>query len=159
MKKLAFALLYLIGVTTLSAWWHRHRVIFVCYHGVTRRSQRSPNDPTGLQVNDLRFAAQLDQLAQRYHFISLDDYLRARSEGRRLPNYSILLTFDDGFRNFLTVAAPILSARGIPATVFLITGSADARSDSVGQMVWQPEDDNSYLSWHEARLLREKYHF
>jgi peptidoglycan/xylan/chitin deacetylase (PgdA/CDA1 family) len=159
MKKLAFALLYLTGVTRLAAWWHRRRVIFVCYHGVTKRTQRSPNDPTGLHVNHQRFAAQLDFLAERYHFISLDDYLRARLEGRRLPDYSILLTFDDGFRNFLTVATPVLAPRRIPATVFLITGNADARSDSIRETVWQPEDDDSYLSWREAKLLKEKYQF
>ena len=126
MKKLAFALLYLTGLTRLAAWCHRKRVVFLCYHGVTERSERSPADPTGLHVNHRRFAAQLDFLARRYHFISLEEYLQARRAGRRLPNYSLLLTFDDGFRNFLTVAAPLLSARQIPTTVFLITGNADA---------------------------------
>ena len=41
-----------------------------------------------------------------------------------MGHYSVVLTFDDGFRNFLTVAAPILAERKIPATVFLITDKA-----------------------------------
>ena len=155
MKKLAFALLYLTGLTTFAAWRNRKRVVFLCYHGVTERSQRSPTDPTGLHVNHHRFAAQLDFLARHYRFLSLDEYLEARRTGRRLPDYSLLLTFDDGFRNFLTVAAPLLAARRIPATVFLITGNADA--EQVRKTTWEPRDDSSYLSWAEARLLKEQY--
>jgi len=157
MKKFAFALLYLTGLTRLAAWRNRKRVVFLCYHGVTERSRRSPTDPTGLHVNHHRFAAQLDFLARRYHFLSLDEYLEARRSGRRLPDYSLLLTFDDGFRNFLTVAAPLLAARRIPATVFLITGNAD--SEEARATTWEPRDDSSYLSWAEARLLKEKYQF
>jgi peptidoglycan/xylan/chitin deacetylase (PgdA/CDA1 family) len=157
MKKLAFALLYLLGVTTFAAWWNRRRVVFLCYHGVTERSQRRVTDPTGLHVNHHRFAAQLDFLARRYRFISLEEYLQARREGRSLPDYSLVLTFDDGFRNFLTVAAPLLSARGIPTTVFLITGNAESRSEENQDTTWQPTDDTTYLSWREAQFLREKY--
>ena len=157
MKRVVFTLLYLAGVTRFAAWWNRKRVIFVCYHGVTKSAQRSPTDTTGLHVNHRRFANQLDFLAKRYAFISLGEYLSARQDGRRLPDYSILLTFDDGFRNFLTAAAPLLTARRIPATVFLITGHADFRSSAIGDTSWRPEDDSNYLSWSEARLLKEKY--
>ena len=155
MKKLAFALLYLTGLTRFAAWRNRKRVVFLCYHGVTERYQRSPTDPTGLHVNHHRFAAQLDFLARHYHFLSLDEYVEARRTGRRLPDYSLLLTFDDGFRNFLTVAAPLLAAQRIPATVFLITGNAD--SEEVRRDTWEPRDDSSYLSWAEARFLKEEY--
>jgi peptidoglycan/xylan/chitin deacetylase (PgdA/CDA1 family) len=155
MKKFAFALLYLTGFTRLAAWRNRKRVVFLCYHGVTGRARRSPKDPTGLHVNHQRFAAQLDFLARHYNFISLDEYLQARHAGRSLPDYSLVLTFDDGFRNFLTVAAPLLAARRIPTTVFLITGNADC--DEVRETAWEPRDDSSYLSWSEAKFLKEKY--
>src|SRR4029453_9293701 len=39
-----------------------------------------------------------------------------------LPPRAACITFDDGYRNNLTVAAPILRARGLPATVFVSTG-------------------------------------
>ena len=69
-------------------------------------------------------AANLDFLQRNYTVISLREYLHARNEGRSLGNYSVVLTFDDGFRNFLTVAAPMLAERKLPATVFLITDKA-----------------------------------
>src|SRR6185369_13525525 len=33
----------------------------------------------------------------------------------------------DGFRNFFTTAHPVLAARGLPATVFLVTGAIGSR--------------------------------
>ncbi len=154
MKTFLFALLHAARVTSFTAWWNRKRIIFLCYHGVTKRPTRSPDDPRGLHVNHLRFAAHLDYLQHRYHVISLRDYLLAQQHGRSLPNYSVVLTFDDGFRNFLTAAAPLLAQRGLPATVFLIT---DRAGDHVGDgrsREWTLEDDSRYLSWAEASELK-----
>jgi peptidoglycan/xylan/chitin deacetylase (PgdA/CDA1 family) len=35
---------------------------------------------------------------------------------------AVALTFDDGFTNFASVAAPVLKSRGVTATVFVVTG-------------------------------------
>ena len=40
---------------------------------------------------------------------------------RSLPPRAACITFDDGYANNRTVAAPILQARGLPATVFVAT--------------------------------------
>jgi peptidoglycan/xylan/chitin deacetylase (PgdA/CDA1 family) len=42
--------------------------------------------------------------------------------GDPLPPRPVVLTFDDGFEDNLTVAAPLLRARRLPATVFVATG-------------------------------------
>ncbi len=159
MKKFLFALLYRLGVTRFAAWWNRYRVVFVCYHGVTEQPSRSSDDPKGLHVNHLRFSAHLDFLRRHYNIISLGDYLAAHNSGRSLGRYSVVLTFDDGFRNFLTVAAPLLAARKIPATVFLITDKAAEGNGCNRSRAWIPEDDRQYLSWSEARLLKEDHGF
>jgi peptidoglycan/xylan/chitin deacetylase (PgdA/CDA1 family) len=158
MKKILFGLLHRTGVTRFAAWRNRKRVIFLCYHGVTERLTRAPEDSKALQVNRQRFATHLDFLARRYHPISLRDYLTARDTGQCLRDYSVILTFDDGFRNFLTVAAPLLVERNIPATVFLITDKV-AQENGEGESSWSPEDDQKSLSWAEARMLKEQYRF
>ena len=157
MKKILFAILYCLRVTKFAAWWHRKRVVFLCYHGVTKQD-RSPEDPKGLHVNHLRFAAQLDFLQRHYNIVSLQDYLIAHNGGQQLGNYSVVLTFDDGFRNFLTVAAPLLSARKLPAIVFLITNNA-GEENGYRTSSWTPDDDRRYLSWSEARNLKENHGF
>src|SRR6266550_7966536 len=159
MKKILFTLLYRFGVTGLAAWCHRKRVTTLCYHGVTEQPANSSHDPKGLHVNHLRFAAHLDFLQRNYNVVSLSDYLIAHNEGRSLQPYSVVLTFDDGFRNFLTVAAPLLAARKLPATVFLITDKAAEENGGNRGRTWSPEDDRQYLSWSEALVLKEAHGF
>ena len=157
MKTLLFSLLHAVGITRICAWWFRRRTMFLCYHGVTERPNQSPEDPKGLHVNSRRFAKHLDFLQKHYRVIPLRDYIKAQREGHPLLDYSAVLTFDDGFRNFLTVAAPLLAARKLPATVFLITDRAGEKSDQQSGSTWTPEDDHRYLSWEEARLLRQTH--
>src|SRR2546421_9693961 len=138
MKKLLFALLYYSGVTRFAAWWNRSRVAFLCYHGVTKSPVPLRHDPKGLHVHYERFAKQLAYLQKHYHIVSLDEYVAAGDAQRKLPAYSVVLTFDDGFRNFLTAAAPLLIERKIPATVFLITRSEERRVGKECRSRWSP---------------------
>jgi peptidoglycan/xylan/chitin deacetylase (PgdA/CDA1 family) len=153
MKKVFFALLYAAGATRLAAWWNRRRVIILCYHGVTERARRGSNDPHGIHVPRQLFEAQLDYLRRRYRVIPLRQYLAARREGLQLPDYTVVLTFDDGFRNFLTVAAPRLAERRMPASVFIITNNTAEGSDANVERRWSPADDWTYLSWAELEML------
>jgi peptidoglycan/xylan/chitin deacetylase (PgdA/CDA1 family)/GT2 family glycosyltransferase len=59
-------------------------------------------------------------LAHGWHFIALAEFLRTLHEGA--PPKTVLLTFDDGYRNVLENAAPVLERLGIPAVVFAVTG-------------------------------------
>jgi peptidoglycan/xylan/chitin deacetylase (PgdA/CDA1 family) len=159
MKKILFAVLYRLGVTRLAAWCHRRRVTILCYHGVTEQPAGGADAAKGLHVNRLRFAEHLDFLQRNYNVISLSEYLLARREGRSLGDYSVVLTFDDGFRNFLTVAAPMIAERNFPATVFLITDKASEDDPAQRSSTWTPIDDRRYLSWAEARELKAVYGF
>lgn len=147
-----FKVLYLIGATKLAAWWNRSRVMILGYHGV---SLRDPEDDYGLHVNARRFAAQLDHLRRHYRIVSLIEYVEARRAKRSLPPRAVVLTFDDAYRNFLSVAAPLLRARGMTATVYVITDEA-ARAAELRRTTrtWTPLDDDEYLSWDEIRELR-----
>lgn len=153
LKFLVFAFLYAVGITRLARWRNRQRVAILCYHGVTQRPSRTSQDPAGLHVRCSRFLAHLNYLKRHYRIISLRDYLKARQEGSPLPDYSVVLTFDDGFRNFFTTAAPLLNRKGIPATLFLITDWVREHDLGRPDPSWSPGDDETYLSWTQVRAL------
>jgi peptidoglycan/xylan/chitin deacetylase (PgdA/CDA1 family) len=68
---------------------------------------------------------QLAFLRRTATVVPLADGVRALAEGRPLPPRAVALTFDDGYRDALRLAAPILERLGLPATFFLIPGLLD----------------------------------
>ena len=154
MKRSFFSLLQKLQITRLAAWWNRQRVVILCYHGVTERSQRHPSDRYGLHIRADRFEAQLDYLRRHYQVISLAEFVKACQNNVPLPDYSVVLTFDDGYRNFLTCALPRLAARNMHVSIFLITDriQSDNQSPLNG---WSESDDEQFLSWEEVKTLQQ----
>jgi len=148
MKTLVAWLLYALGVTRFAAWWHRKHVVILNYHGIGEDDgfHTAPN-LLDLSVSLESFRAQIEYLSRRHHVISLLEFLTANAEGRQLPDYSVVLTFDDGYKSFLSVA-PLLLDHKLPATLFLVTGmmrQADVDPDSINHA--------DRLSWTEVQAL------
>ncbi len=154
MKRSFFSLLHKLGITRLAAWWNRKRVIILCYHGVTERLNRHPSDISGLHIRADRFETQLNYLRQHYQVISLSEFIEARKNNLSLPDRSVVLTFDDGYRNFLTSALPRLIARDMRVSVFLITDRiSPERQSHVNE--WTESDDETFMSWQEIKELQQ----
>jgi len=75
--------------------------------------------------NVARFKTDLELLARGRKALSLGEFLDATRNGGQPPENSFLLTFDDGFREMADIAAPILTAKGIPAVFFVISETLD----------------------------------
>ncbi|TWF78964.1 polysaccharide deacetylase [Pseudonocardia hierapolitana] len=65
---------------------------------------------------------QLRLLRTFANVLPLESALADLTAGRPLPPRAVALTFDDGYRDNLTVAGPILRDLGLPATCFLVPG-------------------------------------
>ena len=74
-----------------------------------------PSMPTAV------FDRHMAYLARSYRVLSVEDLVE-RMHRRQVPRNAIAITFDDGYRDNLTAAAPILARYGLPATIFLATG-------------------------------------
>ena len=103
---------------------NRHKVRILAYHGIDWLSEPVVNWD-GLQVRPRVFRSHLRELSRRYHVVPLSTVMDALTNGTGLPDDAVAITFDDGYRNNLTVAAPILKEFGFPATFFVSTGFAD----------------------------------
>jgi len=66
-----------------------------------------------------RFAAQMALLAKHCSVLSLPDAVHRLCKGT-LPPAAVSITFDDGYRNNLDVATPVLQRYNLPATVFVM---------------------------------------
>ena len=66
------------------------------------------------------FDGQMELLAQLgYQVVDLDAVLAHYVEGSPLPERAVLITFDDGYRDNLENALPILRRHGYPAVLFV----------------------------------------
>ena len=74
----------------------------------------------GLYVSRADFASQLRWLARRgYHPVTLEAVDRYWKGVARLPSRPIVLSFDDGYREQFTIAAPLLRRRHWPGVLNL----------------------------------------
>ncbi|GLQ53669.1 hypothetical protein GCM10010862_09280 [Devosia nitrariae] len=88
------------------------------YHRVARPT----HDPWEIAVAPERFSDQMRMLRQTRTPLAMGEFVDRIAAGT-LPTNAVAVTFDDGYRDNLTVAAPILASLGISATVFITTGS------------------------------------
>src|SRR5438045_8493721 len=77
-----------------------------------------PENPTTVPVST--FDEQLTQLGELgYQVVDLDAVLDYYTQGTPLPPRAALITFDDGYRDTLENALPVLQKHGYPAVIFV----------------------------------------
>jgi len=100
-------------------------VAVLMYHGFTD----SGEDDRYL-MSKHSFARQMRLLALlRYRVIPLAQLASSLRENRPLPRRAVAITIDDGYRDNLEIAHPILRRRGFTAIVFLVSAKLGGRSD------------------------------
>lgn len=122
MRFLVKRFLFAIGLARLlHRLRNRHVLTVVMFHRVL-----PPEDPRAAGANPTytvtvdEFAACLTLLASWYTAVDLGVVERAAAGGR-LPVCPLLITFDDGWRDNVEYALPLLAARGMPAVLFVAT--------------------------------------
>jgi peptidoglycan/xylan/chitin deacetylase (PgdA/CDA1 family) len=100
------------------------QAVILMYHSI---SSGRP-DPWDLCVAPDLFAQQLQVLHEGFRVVSLTELRRAVVAGEP-PSHGVVITFDDGYRDNLLVAKPLLEEHGLPATVFVTTGYVGASRD------------------------------
>lgn len=113
-----------LGWSVTSRFLRQPGATVLMYHRITRRGDAFP----GLDID--RFRAQMRWLRDRCAVISSTDLLDACCRPRRDRPF-VLITFDDGYRDYHDNAYPVLRELGLPAVVFLATSFMDE-----GGMIW-----------------------
>ena len=100
------------------------RAVILLYHRVADLSA----DPWGLAVAPRHFAEQLAVLREHGRVLGLRQLATALQDGT-IPHRSVAVTFDDGYADNLHAAKLLLERHGIPATVFVTTGTLESERE------------------------------
>ena len=122
----------------------------LCYHAV-----RDDWDSV-LAVRVAEFEAHCRHLAARRTVVDLETAVRRLDGSGRLPRGQTAITFDDGFSDFATHAAPVLHRHGLPATMFLVAETLTAAGRPVDWVVPKPSVALTTLSVTEVLDLRDR---
>jgi peptidoglycan/xylan/chitin deacetylase (PgdA/CDA1 family) len=135
------------GVNAALRARHRQRLLVLIYHSVV--SDDCARDPYryGSVCGVTKFREQMEIVARVLRPVSAAQVEAAFAGRSILPANPVLITFDDGYRNNLTYAAPILRRMGIPAVVHVTTGYVGGR-----RILWPNEVYRRVLHWPQATL-------
>ncbi len=118
----------------------------LCYHRVL------PSDASddladfhrerGMVVSTRTFERHLEMLADEFEVISVRTYLDWLLGRASVPERAVVLTFDDGYRDFLEEALPRLSRHGFACALFPVRAGA-VHSESTPSLTpaWTPVDE------------------
>jgi len=124
-SRMKLAFLHFLRATGLFALVRRltsHRVRILCYHGAWDGSDRFAGD--ALFITPQRVRQHLDLIETGgYTVVSLDTALEGLAGRCQLPAASVAITIDDGWYSSYLHLWPELRKRGMPATLYVDSGS------------------------------------
>jgi peptidoglycan/xylan/chitin deacetylase (PgdA/CDA1 family) len=100
--------------------------ILLGYHRVIPPGEAPSHYRMGMDAR--LFEAQVRWIASRHRVVSIEEFLRWLSSGRTPDEDLVVLTFDDGYRDNLTHAAPLLKELGLPAIFYVTSAGVTERA-------------------------------
>ncbi|SCX07152.1 polysaccharide deacetylase family protein [Mycolicibacterium fluoranthenivorans] len=132
-RDIAAGLLCACGVPVYARWRSSRRLAILMFHGVENEPLSPPCDWV-IDTSGLR--RRLQYVRRHFTILPLEEALERLRDGT-LPRRVAVVTFDDGTRNLLTNAAPVLRELEIPAAVFVATGPMGSRDLLWPDQLWQ----------------------
>lgn len=168
-RRVAISLFRALGLLRLWRYANRKKVLILAIHGTCDSGCSSSWRPLRSQLQPAQLDRMLRILSAHYRFVSLDDAVRMIRGEKAIEDNAIAVTFDDGYRNNLKYALPVLAKYGVRPTIFLATGYVDERRphwfdrlDYALQGVQEPVDIpvagvSIRVSTEERSLLEDSY--
>jgi len=138
---------WLVDVLDRAARARPGALAVLTYHRIGDPVETDLLYPGLISAGPSEFEEQMRFLAARHRLLALEELLAVRRGEARLPLRSVLVTFDDGYRDFAEQAWPILKRQGIPVVLFVPT----AYPGDPGRAFWW---DRLYAALSSARPVR-----
>ena len=123
------------------------RLPILMYHSISDDQELGVHPYYRLATNPQRFAEHMQWLTDAgYRGVALEEALHGCGKDTRASRRVVGITFDDGFRNFCTEAAPVLKRYGFTASMYLPTSFISEQRQSL--------HGKECLTWDEVKVLR-----
>lgn len=99
-------------------------VVFL-FHGVIKKSKYKIRNYNKKHIEENLFSKCIKALSKIGNPLSMDEIVEHFKNKSKIPPKSFVITFDDGFENNISVAAPILYDFKVPATIYITTEFVD----------------------------------
>ncbi len=107
-----------LGGYQIAKYLTRNKPRILMYHRFNQNSEH-------MKVSAASFEKQIAYLKKHFNVVALPEIFTLIMQGNSLPPDSIVLTIDDGYRDFYEVAYPILKKYEMTATLYVTTGFID----------------------------------
>lgn len=148
----------MIGVITTTATFAENSKIdattltVIGYHEIT--DHKDALIPS-YAVTTQQFSEHIDWLQKNgYHFINVDQLLKAHQGKYTLPTKPVLLTVDDGYQSFYQNAYPIIRAKKIPVVLAVVGSWLEPKADQKVDFGGDEITRNKILSWNELKEMQ-----
>lgn len=115
--------LFIANILYYSGLYYLIKKVSSKYNGINILSYHKINnddfDPMAMNINVENFERQISYIKKHHNPVSLEQAVILLKERRKIPEDTIVITFDDGYKDNYTNALPILKKYKIPATIFL----------------------------------------
>ena len=103
----------------------KNTLLILLFHGVIEKSNYQIRNYNRKHLEKDYFFRIISELKKRGNPLSMDQVIYHHQNQVPYPENSFAITFDDGFENNYSIAAPILVDLKIPATFYLTTNFVD----------------------------------
>ena len=107
------------------------RLCIFLFHGAVEHSSYAVRNYKKKHLEREELISILHDIRCKGNPLSMDDAVWHHMNNEPFPKKSFAVTFDDGFENNYSVAAPVLDEMNIPATFYVTTGFIET-----GEMSW-----------------------
>lgn len=118
------------------------------------RFAATPGSPAS-GIDAATLARQAELIVRDHEVITVDEHIRRLTAGEKTRRPTVVVTVDDGYRDFLDVAFPVFERFRIPVTVFLATDFVEGRWlwwDRLRYVLFQTAHSNLLVTAGDARF-------
>lgn len=125
-----------------------NNVRVLVYHSINEQDSK---DRLGLRISRFDFLGQMQSLKEwGYEVLDIGSIFGKPPSDTKIKRKSIILTFDDGYKDFIYNAIPILEEFGYPVTLFVTIEDLQGIKRKITDNYWDTWDK---ISWSELKSI------